>query len=69
MDKARKGPAIITIDRVRCKGCGICVEFCPQDVLQMAGQYPEVVAAECCTQCQLCDFLCPDFAIIVREGK
>jgi len=35
----------------------------------MAGQYPEVVAAECCTQCQLCDFLCPDFAIIVREGK
>jgi NAD-dependent dihydropyrimidine dehydrogenase PreA subunit len=63
----KKRPARITIDRVRCKACEICVDVCPHDVLEMDGAYPKVVAIERCTLCQLCDYLCPDFAIIVRE--
>lgn len=67
--RVRRGPAVITIDRVRCKGCSICVEFCPRGVLEMAGAYPRVIALDRCTLCQMCDALCPDFAIIVREAE
>ena len=52
-----------------CKGCNICVEFCPMKVLEMhpSGQHPIVVAKEKCTACHFCDTHCPDFAIVVRK--
>ncbi len=51
-----------------CKGCGICVEFCPQGVLTMDSQGRPVVAfPEKCTACHWCDTHCPDLAIIVRR--
>jgi len=47
-----------------CKGCGICVEFCPKDVFEMgADGHAEVVYPERCSDCGLCAVLCPDFAI------
>lgn len=55
----------ILINKKFCKGCGICVEFCPQNVLAMERNYPVVVNLEACTACQLCDARCPDFAITV----
>ncbi|MBC7185446.1 MAG: 4Fe-4S binding protein [Calditrichaeota bacterium] len=55
----------ILINKKFCKGCGICVEFCPQHVLAMERNYPVVVNLEACTACQLCDARCPDFAITV----
>jgi len=58
---------VITINKNWCKGCAICVEFCPRDVLAMNGAYPEVVNLAACTACQLCDVRCPDFAITVRK--
>ena len=62
----KETPPEIEIDRRLCKGCGICVEFCPKTVLVMEGAYPVVVDLEACTRCQLCDFRCPDFAIRVK---
>ena len=51
-----------------CKGCGICVEFCPQRVFEANGQGRPVVAhAEKCTACHWCDTHCPDMAITVRR--
>ena len=51
-----------------CKGCGLCVEFCPTGVLE---QRPDgrVVAVhpERCTACRWCELHCPDFAIFVTE--
>ena len=68
MDQEKKLPTI-TIKKEWCKGCEICVEFCPHDVLAMKNGYPEVVNLEACTACQLCDIRCPDFAITVKENK
>jgi len=62
----------IEINDAWCKGCGICVEFCPKDVLQMTPlDKVEVKALEACTKCLRCEQLCPDFAIVVygEPGK
>ncbi len=56
----------ITINDAWCKGCGICVEFCPKDVLVMNHlDKVEVQSLETCTKCLRCEQLCPDFAIVV----
>ncbi len=56
----------IEINDAWCKGCGICVEFCPKDVLRMNPlDKVEVQALEVCTKCLRCEQLCPDFAIAV----
>ena len=62
----------IVINPNYCKGCSICIDFCPKKVLQSSKEInakgytlPEVVNIEACTQCQLCEIICPDFAIAV----
>lgn len=56
----------VTIYRSWCKGCGICVAFCPKEVYaEWKGERPEVVHPERCTGCQQCVLHCPDFAIRV----
>ncbi len=54
------------INREWCKGCGICVHFCPKNVLELDEE--EKVFAdqkENCICCRLCEFRCPDLAIEV----
>jgi 2-oxoglutarate ferredoxin oxidoreductase subunit delta len=66
----RKGPrGQVTIHATWCKGCTICVEFCPTNALAMhpSGRHPIVVAQEKCTACHFCDTHCPDLAIVVRK--
>lgn len=58
----------INIYHAWCKSCGICVEFCPKDVLVSdAFGTPDAVAPEKCIGCTLCVLHCPDFAITVSE--
>lgn len=52
-----------------CKGCAICVEYCPQDVLYMVKGLVRVFNLEACTACMLCELHCPDFAIIIHEKE
>ena len=56
----------------RCKGCGFCIEFCPKGVLEFSedlnpkGYHPPIVVEGKlveCENCQLCQLICPDFAI------
>jgi 2-oxoglutarate ferredoxin oxidoreductase subunit delta len=49
-----------------CKGCGICVAFCPKQVLEMGkDQKAHVAHPERCIRCYLCARRCPDFAVSV----
>lgn len=52
----------------RCKGCGICVEFCPKKVLTVNQlEKVEVVSEKECIACRQCEMRCPDFAIFVQK--
>jgi 2-oxoglutarate ferredoxin oxidoreductase subunit delta len=67
MGEAAKKLPNIAIDPKRCKGCSICVDFCPTNVLEMRGPIVVVRDLDACTRCQLCDLRCPDFAIQVFD--
>ena len=52
------------INRNWCKGCGICVTFCPKHVLELDAEEKAVaVRPDDCICCKLCEYRCPDFAI------
>jgi 2-oxoglutarate ferredoxin oxidoreductase subunit delta len=68
--------AKILVDKRLCKGCGICVEFCPKKVLEMGHEMdergfhaPEAPREEDCSLCGLCELYCPDFAICARRAE
>jgi len=62
----------VKIRRDYCKGCGLCIEFCKQDVLQasanmnsMGYHYAEPAQPESCIGCMICTMVCPDLAVEV----
>jgi 2-oxoglutarate ferredoxin oxidoreductase subunit delta len=51
-----------------CKGCGLCIEFCPAGVLALGmDNRPKPIYPEKCTACRWCELHCPDFAIFVSN--
>lgn len=56
----------------RCKGCGLCVEACPEDILYMSDKVnrqgyvtAQITDHEKCISCGFCALSCPDVAIEV----
>lgn len=65
--KKKKKDVVIEVNEPWCKGCAICVEFCPEGVLVMERGKVKVVNLEACSACGLCELRCPDFAIVVID--
>jgi 2-oxoglutarate ferredoxin oxidoreductase subunit delta len=56
------------VTRVKwCKGCGICVAFCPKKVLELRGGKVFAARPEDCIGCRACELRCPDYAIEIKE--
>lgn len=66
---------IVDIDTDRCKGCGLCVKYCPVKILKIReievnrkGYHPALVDdQEPCTGCCSCALMCPDSVITIQE--
>ncbi len=70
MKVSEKNRAVLhIINKEWCKGCGICVHFCPKDVLELNKQgKAEAIRPEECIACKLCELRCPDLSIqIIKE--
>jgi 2-oxoglutarate ferredoxin oxidoreductase subunit delta len=65
----------IVIDQELCKGCELCIAFCPQklialsDKLNASGYLPSSFKDQDeCTGCASCATVCPEVAIEVYRG-
>ena len=66
----------IVVDTNRCKGCALCVEACPKQVIAMTKKvnvsgypYCETVYPDDCTGCTSCAIVCPDGCITVYRER
>lgn len=65
----KKNSFTVDISGKRCRSCAVCWEICHTDVLSFEPPLNKaiVVDIDACTGCRLCEWLCPDWAIIVRD--
>ncbi|MDR2180806.1 MAG: ferredoxin family protein [Synergistaceae bacterium] len=57
------------IDPKRCKGCGLCADFCPRNIYDFSwGSVPVAARSDDCVGCMQCEVKCPELAITVREA-
>jgi len=63
----------VTIKPEVCKGCELCTQACPQEIIKMADKintkgyfYATVFDQPRCIGCRLCAIICPDVAIDVK---
>lgn len=60
----------ITVKENWCKACGICITYCPKNVLVENDKgRPIAKNIDDCIQCMLCELRCPDFAIMVEKKE
>ncbi len=69
----KKIPSAVTsyrfaLDEARCIGCSLCVESCPNNVLENQEGHPVAVDPERCEGCSVCMALCAQDAITIEEG-
>lgn len=58
---------MVKIDLERCDGCGDCIEGCPMGIFQMASSKVQAVNEDDCITCNLCETVCPKFAITITQ--
>ena len=72
-----KVKGIVKFDEAYCKGCSLCVDICPLNILELdndriteKGYHPAVVVdGEKCIACANCALMCPDSAITVEKEE
>jgi len=76
-EKVKMGMGKIEVTEEFCKGCGLCVNACPQKLIRVSnrvskkGYHPAEFAdlQSVCSGCTLCALVCPDVAITVYREK
>ncbi len=76
-NKAATRSSRVNVFKERCRGCNLCVEFCPKHVLRQSSEinskgYHIVLMDDGskCSGCNLCNMICPDFAIsVISSGN
>jgi len=67
--------AAVEINEDECKGCGLCIEACPEKVLftqshlNRMGYHPAGYKGEGCTGCGICFYQCPEPGAITVYKK
>jgi Pyruvate/2-oxoacid:ferredoxin oxidoreductase delta subunit len=57
---------LVAIDQELCKGCSLCVVFCPPKVISLSdgfnahGYHPATYSGSGCTGCAICFYVCPE---------
>lgn len=67
----------ITFDYEKCKGCMLCVHFCPTKILssepvkmnEKGYSLVTITDPEKCIGCAFCAIMCPDSVITVEKVK
>ena len=62
-----KNVVSIKIDQEKCIGCKICLDVCPQGVIDM-NEKAYLKHRDDCIECGACKMNCPAAAITVNEG-
>jgi 2-oxoglutarate ferredoxin oxidoreductase subunit delta len=64
----------ISISKELCKGCELCVELCPKNVLGITevlnskgNTFATVEKPEECVGCKICSLVCPDACIEITK--
>ena len=63
-----KDVVTLALDEQRCTGCGMCLEVCPHEVLEMNGKTVRVRDRDACMECGACARNCPAGALYVKNG-
>ena len=66
--------AAVTVNEDVCKGCGLCIDACPKNIMEIdkshlkKGYHPaHCKEQESCIGCAFCATMCPDVAITVER--
>jgi len=64
----------IFVDGEICKGCQLCIHFCPKKVFEVGEEVndkgfiiPKIAHKDQCIKCKICELICPDLAIFVER--
>ena len=69
----------LTLDMEKCQACGICVEACPKNALEITqiksstntgirDFIPDITDPNKCSYCGVCQVMCPFDALTLKEG-
>jgi len=59
----------LKIDQATCTQCGVCVDICPNNALELRDDGPELAHPELCTECGVCEDQCPSGSITVLHRQ
>ncbi len=66
----------VVFDAELCKGCSLCIEVCPKDIIKLVDNLNEkgyrtanVLEQDKCISCMACGIICPDGVITIYRPK